>query len=101
MKKLLFLNEEYQAEQIIKTEDSIVGKDKKGNEVFAFKGIKNFSVFTLKDDDFDIELTDEQQLLSTVLLENAEIKAELKDQQELYSKLVLEIAEIKGGNASV
>lgn len=47
------------------------------------------------------EITEEQQLLSSVLLENAEIKEQLKEQQELSAILALQIAELKGGNANV
>ena len=49
----------------------------------------------------NIQVTEEQQLLSTVLLENAEIKEQLKEQQELSSNLMLQIAQLKGGNANV
>lgn len=102
MKVLIFNNKEYEAEKIIKTDNSIIGKDIEGKEVFSFKGIKDFSLFTLKDGaEFDTEITEEQQLLSTVLLENAEIKEQLKEQQELSSNLMLQIAELKGGNADV
>ena len=56
MKILIFLNEEFQAEKIIKTEDSIIGKSIEGKEIFSFKGIKDFSLFTLKDGaEFDAE----------------------------------------------
>lgn len=102
MKTLIFNKEEFKADKIIKTEDSIVGKDVKGKEVFSFKGIKDFSLFKLKDgQEYDTEITEEQQLLSTVLLENAEIKEQLKEQQELSATLTLQIAQIKGGNANV
>ena len=49
----------------------------------------------------NIQVTEEQQLLSTVLLENAEIKEQLKQQQELSATLALQIAELKGGNINV
>ena len=48
-----------------------------------------------------IEATEEQKLLSTVLLENADIKEQLKEQQELSSNLMLQIAQLKGGNTNV
>ena len=48
MKTLIFLNEEFQAEKIIKGTDCIIGKDTEGREIFSFKGIKDFSLFTLK-----------------------------------------------------
>ena len=47
------------------------------------------------------EPTEQERLLSTVLLENAEIKEQLKEQQELSSNLMLQIAQLKGGNANV
>lgn len=47
------------------------------------------------------ETTDEEKLLSSVLLENAEIREQLKEQQELSSNLILQIAQLKGGNANV
>lgn len=46
MKTLLVAGEEFQAEKIIKTQDSIIGKN--GDAVvFAFKGINDFSQFQL------------------------------------------------------
>lgn len=47
------------------------------------------------------QATEEQQLLSTVLLENAEIKKQLAEQQKLSATLILQIAELKGGNTDV
>lgn len=49
----------------------------------------------------NLQITEEQQLLSAVLLENVEIKEQLKQQQELSATLALQIAELKGGNANV
>lgn len=48
MKKLNFSGEEYQAEKIIKTNTDIIGRDANGNEVFAFRGISDFTEFTLE-----------------------------------------------------
>ena len=102
MKTLIFNKEEFEAEKIIKTSDSIVGKDINDKEVFSFKGIKDFSLFELKDgQEYDTEITEEQQLLSSVILENAEIKEQLKEQQELIATILLQNAELKGGNADV
>ena len=102
MKTLIFNKEEFKADKIIKTEDNIVGKNAKGIEVFSFRGIKDFSLFKLEDgQEYDTEVTDEQQLLSIVLLENADIKEQLKEQQELSANLALQIAELKGGNLNV
>lgn len=49
----------------------------------------------------DLQITEEQQLLSTVLLENAEIKEQLKEQQELIAIIMLQNAQLKGGNTNV
>lgn len=48
-----------------------------------------------------VTVTDEQQLLSTVLLENANIKEQLKQQQELYATLTLQVAELREEKANV
>lgn len=45
--------------------------------------------------------TEEQQLLSAVLLENSEIKEQLKEQQELIATILLQNAQLKGENANV
>ena len=47
------------------------------------------------------QVTEEQQLLSSVILENAEIKEQLKEQQELIATILLQNAELKGGNIDV
>lgn len=48
MKKLYFADQTYQAEEIVKTKDSIVGYVN-GDEVFSFRGISDFTQFTLED----------------------------------------------------
>lgn len=63
MKNLVFLDESYYADKIIKTDTDIIGTDKVGNELFAFKGIKDFSLFKLENGEFDIsEKTEIEQL---------------------------------------
>ena len=48
MKTLLVADKEFKAEKIIKTDNEIIGYN--GNsEVFAFRGIQDFSLFVLKD----------------------------------------------------
>ena len=74
MKTLLINNREFKAEKIIKTEDSIVGKDAKGKEVFSFKGIKDFSLFILKDNaEFDIE----ESLIDKLILDNINMQMQI------------------------
>ena len=67
MKTLKFNDEIFEAEKIIKTETSIIGQDSKGKVIFEFKGISDFSMFTLKDDRiFDAqEPTIEEKLKAT------------------------------------
>jgi hypothetical protein len=49
IKTLNFNNEKFQAEKIIKTETDIIGQDINGNEVFAFRGISDFTGFSLEE----------------------------------------------------
>lgn len=47
----------YQADRIIKTDTNIIGYDSNGNELFAFKGISDFTGFTLEEGQtFDIPI---------------------------------------------
>ena len=48
--KLVFNNEEFQAEKIIKTDKNIIGYDISNNEIFSFKGISDFTGFVLKNE---------------------------------------------------
>ena len=61
MKKLIFNGEEYEAERIVKTNTDIIGY--KGNqEVFAFRGINDFSAFQLADgQEYDISSEQEKE----------------------------------------
>ena len=54
MKKLNFNNEKFEAEKIIKTSTDIFGISN-NTEIFRFKGISDFSKFTLENGDYDIE----------------------------------------------
>ncbi|MFW2500148.1 MULTISPECIES: hypothetical protein [Clostridium] len=47
MKILNFNNEQFQAEKIIKSDKDIIGKKFDGNEMFAFRGISDFTVFSI------------------------------------------------------
>ena len=61
MKKLKFNGEEYEAERIVKTNTDIIGYN--GNqEVFAFRGINDFSAFQLADgQEYDISPEQEKE----------------------------------------
>ena len=77
MKTLKFNQAEYKAEKIIKTENSIIGQDLQGNEVFAFRGIEDFSLFELEDgQSFDI---DEKELLKQELTKTNAMVLELTE----------------------
>ncbi|MCM8710550.1 hypothetical protein M2651_05855 [Clostridium sp. SYSU_GA19001] len=79
MKKLFFDNEVLEAEKIIKYENKIIGYIG-DNEVFSFKGITDFSVFTLEEgQEFDINKTEELEILKK---ENVEIKLAIAEMYE-------------------
>ncbi|MGM1048657.1 MAG: hypothetical protein ACQEXX_21295 [Bacillota bacterium] len=69
MKKLTYLKEIYEAERIVKTDTNIIGYNGK-NEIFAFRGISDFSGFGV-DGEFDIAV-DELAVLRTA---NDELKS--------------------------
>ena len=54
MKKLIFDNETFQAETIVKSDLNIIGYDITNNEVFSFKGISDFSGFILQDENGNV-----------------------------------------------
>ena len=77
MKTLKFNQEEYKSEKIIKTENSIIGQDLQGNEVFAFRGISDFALFELGDgQSFDM---DEKELLKQELTKTNAMVLELTE----------------------
>lgn len=101
MKTLIFGSGEdleiYEAEIIIKTDTDIIGYIN-DNEVFAFKGIKDFSIFKLENgQEFDILEEDLQQEINAKLLkDSANLQIELNKQRELNADLLLKIAELGG-----
>lgn len=75
MKTLNINGQQFQAEKIVKTDANIVGYVGE-NEVFAFRGISDFSSFTLEDgQNFDTDelaiLKEENQLLQTQLAQQS------------------------------
>lgn len=74
MKTLVFLNKKYIASKIIKTEDSIIGKDTENKEVFTFKGIKDFSLFTLED---NAKFDTEENLIDKIILDNINMQIQI------------------------
>jgi hypothetical protein len=64
MKTLIFNNEEYQAERIVKTNTDIIGYNG-NNEVFSFRGISDFSQFQLAEGElYDTDLSPEARILA-------------------------------------
>lgn len=62
MKTLTFNNEEFNAERIVKTDTDIVGYDGI-QEVFAFRGISDFSQFQLAEGEtWDTDLSPEARI---------------------------------------
>lgn len=74
MKTLIFNNEEYKAEKIYKNYNSIIGKDINGKEIFSFKGVKDFSLFTLKD---NAEFDTEENLIDKLILDNINMQMQI------------------------
>lgn len=61
MKTLNFNGEKLQAENIIKTDTDIIGYDENNKEIFAFRGISDFTLFTLEEGQvFDISDEDKK-----------------------------------------
>ncbi len=74
MKVMSFNNEEFKAEKIIKGTDCIIGKDTEGREIFNFKGISDFSLFSLKDEaEFDLE----ENLIDKLILDNINMQMQI------------------------
>lgn len=63
MKNLFFNGELYEAERIVKTADSITGYDATGNQLFAFRGIADFTGFTLgAGEEWDADISDRARI---------------------------------------
>lgn len=91
MKNLLFNGESYEAEKIIKTNTSIIGYNG-DTEVFAFRGISDFSLFELQDGEYDVDrmeqLESENALLALELIDT-QIRLEQSEQEQ--AALLLEL----------
>lgn len=63
MKSLNFNNQQFKAQKIIKTDTDIIGYDINANELFSFRGISDFSGFTLgEEQEFDISQSSVEDL---------------------------------------
>lgn len=74
MKTLNFNDEQFQAEKIIKTENSIIGQDSNDNVLFTFKGISDFTLFTLDgNQEFDVAEPSKAELKELIDIQNQAI----------------------------
>lgn len=104
MKTLNFNNEQYKAEKIIKTETDIVGQDANGNELFAFRGINDFTGFALEEGQiFDVEQLTQEKILSKELanikIDNMKKDLTMTNALKTIASLKVEVMNLKGGNA--
>lgn len=97
MSTLTFLSEDYEAERIVKTSDSIIGYI--GNsEVFSFRGVTDFSLFQINGE-WDEPEPSTEDTLGTLLIESAADKATIAALEDTVGSLLLEVAALKGGGA--
>ena len=89
-KTLTFNNQTFEADKIIKTDNSIVGQDVNNNELFAFKGISDFSLFTLeKGKAYDLSEMDLLRQENNLLKAQTQANASMLEFQE---ELIVELA---------
>lgn len=79
MKTLIVYGKEHDAEKIVKTDTAIIGY-KGETEVFAFRGISDFSIFKLADgQEFDVDDAEiKAKTLAQLILENADLRQQLQ-----------------------
>jgi len=69
MKNLIFNGKVFEAETVSKTSTDIIGLDLNGIEVFAFRGISDFSLFKLQDENGNpIEFPQQEPTVEEYLL---------------------------------
>ena len=104
MKTLIYNNDEkiqYNAEKIIKNVNNIIGYTN-NIEVFSFRGISDFTLFTLKDnEEYDVEDNTEKTLLKQIAdlkVENMKKDTTINNTLKALADLKLEVMNMKGGN---
>ena len=103
MKTLIFLKKEYKADKIVKNLDerTIIGYIN-DVEVFSFKGINDFTLFTLKDNaEYNVEDIAEKTVLKEIVdlkLENMKKDTIISNTLKTVADLKLAISNMKGGN---
>ena len=92
MKILNFNNEQFKADKIVKSNTDIIGRDSSGNEIFAFRGISDFSGFTLKEGQtFDTE----ENLEEATAKEVASLKLDMMKKDTVITGALKTIADLK------
>jgi hypothetical protein len=90
------------ADKIVKTGTDIIGYDASGNELFAFRGISDFSQFTLEDGQvFDTEndpMIDLQMQNAQILLNSAQQAQTISDLQTQNAAIMLQLAQMGGAS---
>ncbi|MFX3616211.1 MAG: hypothetical protein ACE3JK_01605 [Sporolactobacillus sp.] len=90
------LSSSIEADKIVKTDTDIVGYDSAGNELFAFRGISDFSKFTLADgEEFDTEddpIADLQQQNANLLLQIALQEQAITEMGNQNAAIMLQLA---------
>lgn len=94
MKRLIFLNETFEAEKIVKTNDSVIGYNGQ-NEVFAFRGVSDFSLFKLAEgQEFDTSEISDKERIAQLEQENRLLKAQnnvLAERTDFHEEVLSEI----------
>lgn len=85
MKILKFNNEEFKAENIIKTQTDIIGQDTNGVELFSFKGISDISLFKIEDEDGIISEFDNLEVAKQIKIQQLSDKCNEITTKEFYS----------------
>jgi len=103
MKTLIFNNQEFKAEKIIKTTNGIIGKDENNKTVFEFKGISDFSGYTLEEGQiFDTEENLEETTakeLAAMKINNMKKDVMMTNALQTIADLKVQVMKLKGGNA--
>lgn len=89
------------ADKITKTDTDIVGYDSAGNELFAFRGISDFSQFML-DGGAEFDTEDDpigvlQQQNAQILLQSAQQAQTIGDLQTQNAAIMLQLAQAQTG----
>jgi hypothetical protein len=102
IKVLNFNGEKYNAEKIVKTATDIIGKDINNNVVFAFRGVSDFSLFTLDEGQtFDVEENLEETTakeVASLKIDNMKKDVMITSALQTIADLKVQVMKLKGGN---